>query len=472
MKKHLIPACFGLILPLALVSCGGNVSSGYSKNTTLGEEPVTLQLCGSTASFSALQKAAVEFQKIYPNVTINYEYVQNYADSMATRLADTTPSVDLFINNGVKTGSGHVVFRDYCLDFKSKGSQLNLSDCFDGIITNLTDTDGGLYSIPLGCEGRGLFVNTTFLKDRNIATPTNWSEFSKACEKLYADGYTPLQGNPATFGITFMYPYIANLIANATDSTVYTRVANRTAGVSEVFREAISRFYSLVSSKYYEYKKVEQTYGSFTKGSEDAACQAFLGIKSISGSSTTGTTISVSDSSYLGSVAFMPGTCSLKTRLNQYIEDYHMTREYEFIATPLGDEGGYAYLSPSTCISINKAISSVHQAWSLEFLNYIFSKAVNKMMAPLAGWFPNTSDVMDYLNENFHVPANRACQVGQVTFDYNFYTTITPVLIAISKDNNTEKWVTPHPTDRMYTLNEFMAQLETALVPATSSTGA
>jgi hypothetical protein len=59
-----------------------------------------------------------------------------------------------------------------------------------------------------------------------------------------------------------------------------------------------------------------------------------------------------------------------------------------------------------------------------------------------------------------------------VTFDYNFYTTITPVLIAISKDNNTEKWVTPHPTDRMYTLNEFMAQLETALVPATSSTGA
>jgi ABC-type phosphate transport system substrate-binding protein len=102
MKKYLIPACFGLILPLALVSCGGNVSSGYSKNTTLGEEPVTLQLCGSTASFSALPKAAVEFQKIYPNVSINCEYVQNYADSMAARLANTTPSVDLFINNGVK----------------------------------------------------------------------------------------------------------------------------------------------------------------------------------------------------------------------------------------------------------------------------------------------------------------------------------------------------------------------------------
>lgn len=466
MRKQLEALAMMLILPLVTVGCGTAADSTYKPNSSLDtSKDITLNICGSTSSFAALQNVINSFEKVYENVTVKYEYVQNYATSIVKRLsASGATTVDLFINNGVKDGAKDVVYKDYCLDLAKTTSQLSLQDCFSGLISNLTNSDGTLDSIPLGSEARGLFVNKTFLKEKGIATPTKWSEFEAACSTLLSQGYIPIQGNPATFGVTFFYPYICNLIANSSDPTVYAKVNARSAGISEYFREPVSRFYDLVNKNYYEYKKAETDFGNFTKGSETAACASFLGIKTVTDPTTSSATVSITGDDYKGRVAFMPGVLSTKQYMDQYKDDYHLTTEYEFIPSPLGTEGGYAYLSPSLCISVNKALDETQKAWSLEFMNYLFTKKANKAFAEVQGCFPNTSDVMDYLNQNFDVTANRVCNVGQVTFGYDFYNIMKTFLTTLSKDNNPEKWVDPHPTDRMYTLEEFMAQLETALV--------
>jgi ABC-type glycerol-3-phosphate transport system substrate-binding protein len=470
MKKNIGILAAAILLPLSLIGCGNAASSSYRPNSSLDvSKSITLKLCGSSSSFQAIQAVINSFETIYENVTIEYEYVQNYSASMIKRLsASGTPTVDLFVNNGVKDGSKDSVYTDYCLDLSKAANQLNLQDCFSGLIANLTNSDSSLYSIPLGSEARGLFVNKTFLQEKGIATPSKWSEFESACLTLQKQGYIPVQGNPATFAITFFYPYICNLIANSSDKTVYDKVNARSAGISEYFREPVSRLYDLVSKNYYQYKKAETDFGNFTAGSESAACSSFLGIKSVTDPATSSVNVSLTGDDYLGRVAFMPGVLSTKQVMDQYIDDYHLSTEYEFIPSPLGTEGGYAYLSPSLCISANKAIDDTQKAWALEFLNYLFTKEENKTFAKIQGCFPNTADVMDYLKQNFDVPADRVCHVGQVTFSYDLYAIIKTFLTTLSKDNNTEKWVAPHPTDRMYTLEEFMAQLETALTGGTT----
>jgi len=64
----------------------------------------------------------------------------------------------------------------------------------------------------------------------------------------------------------------------------------------------------------------------------------------------------------------------LKNCLDKTKEDYHSEIDYEFILSPVGDQGGYAYLSPSAGIAINK--NSFNKEAALDFLNYFFSEKV------------------------------------------------------------------------------------------------
>lgn len=55
----------------------------------------------------------------------------------------------------------------------------------------------------------------------------------------------------------------------------------------------------------------------------------------------------------VGAAAFMPSLIYLASTIEQMKSDYHNKIEYEFVLSPVSEEGGFAYLSPAHGIAVN-----------------------------------------------------------------------------------------------------------------------
>lgn len=448
IKKWMIVLMALAGLTLAGCSAKPTPAAGLDKDQSL-----RLTIAGPWVESVAIDSAAVAFTKLYPNCEVVYEYVQDYDMNMPKRL-EGSGVADLFITNNIQADSAYL---PYAYDLLSNQS-LDLSETFPGLIDNFTfgGKDGGkLYAVPMGAELRGMFINKTLLATLGLSVPQNRSELLAACETLREAGYVPLQGNPSGFAQQMMYPYIASLIANAEDyQTVYNRVNDREAGVSQLFKDPVSFLYDLTQKGYYQYKYVETELGLFTDTTNEAVARYFLNV--LADDKLSGDYKKKDD---VGQVAFMPSVMSRTSVIEKTKEDYNSQIDYAFILSPVSEEGGYAYLSPSQGFAVNK--NSEHLDWAVAFLNYIFSKDVSQRFAELENIIPNTKTAFDVITKQFDVPANRICELGQVTFEYGFYNIIQKTLVDVSKSNNPKYMVdngdgtyTPYPVE------SFMEKLE------------
>jgi len=437
---------------------GCGTTADKQKEISIPEEKVTLSIAGPWEESTAFEAISAEFTKAYPNCRVVYEYVQNYYDAVATRLSGEDAGIDLFITTNLQSDSKLL---PYALELFSKGDQLDLSGAFDGLIQNFTymnadpSAPAAIYAIPLGAEIRGMYVNKTLLESQGISVPRDRTELLAACEKLKRAGYIPLQGNPGKFGQLLMYPYICNTIANSADyTTVYNRINSREKGIGEFFEDPMSLLYSLVQNGYYNYKYVENTNGFFSENGTESAARCFMNITGENGDYQKGDD--------MGSVAFMPGTMSLENTISKLKEDYHSGIDYEFILSPVGADGGYAYMSPADGIAVNK--NSANTEWALKYMNYLFTPENNKLFAEEDHITPNTADAFDQIKEKFDVSEDHISQLGSVTFNYSFYDNINDTLTEISKANNPKYMIdNGDGTYAMYPLDYYMENLENRL---------
>ncbi len=461
--KKMIALILGSIMILGLLAGCGSTKT----EPAVSEDPVTLTVVGPWEDCTAVEVIGREFNKEYPNCTVQYEYLQNFQENLPARLADNN-HIDLFFASAIDE------LKQYLVDLKSVEG-LDLSDTFEGLIENATIIEedvGRLYSIPLGAEMRGMYVNTTLLDSLGIAVPTNQAELLDACAKLKDKGYIPMNANPGTFAQHLLYPWICNIVANADNyDEVYAEVDTRSDGVSELFREPFEFLYTLVENGYYDYKYVENEYGLFKDASDDATARDFLNIKA------SGDEYAFEAGN--GQVAFMTGALSLRSVMEKVKSDYHSTIEYEFIPAPVGKDGGFVYLSPARTIAANK--NSDNAEWSIRFLDFLFTPENNEIFAEAFNIVPNTKDAFSYISSLYTVPESRISEVGQVTFSYGFYAIVKEVLIDLSKANNpyskeddgTPKYMIADDNGKftdedgnkfsMNTFDHYMSELETSL---------
>lgn len=456
MIKKIISAFIAIVLcGILFVGCAKKTESDINPSLDTST-PVALTLIGAWEDFPAAEKLFTMFSEKYPNCRIAYECVQNYNESAVKRMADENGGVDMFITSNIQPGSA---FEPYAQELFSKSDTLDLSGTFEGLISNFTYKDGTedsaekkIYALPLGAELRGMYVNVTLLKSLGIEIPENSSEFFEACRILLENGYIPVQGNPGNMGQLLMYPYICSLVANAEDyAAAYSLVSARGEGISEYFREPMQFFYNLVSQGYYNYKYVQNTYGFFTELSDEDSIRSFLNIVDVSADSRRAIDP--------GIVAFMPGVMSLGNQLDRMISDYHVDIEYRFIMSPVGEEGGYAYMSPAQGIAVNK--NSTNADWAIEFLDFLMKPENNTVFAGEYHITPNTADAFELITTGFDIPENRISQLGSVTFGYKFYNVFNDVLAKIAKANNPKYMVSEADgTYSMYPFEYFMEALE------------
>lgn len=442
-KKLLIVLLAAVMLTGALSACG----RGGEQNA----EPVTLTVAGGWTDCRALDVAAAAFTKKYPNVTINYEYLQDYYASVEKRMSGENP-VDLFFSVNIQADNSLL---NYALDLNSR-DDIDLSDTFPGLIDNFTFREEAasgekkLYAVPLGAEMRGMYVNKTLLAKVGKTVPTNSQQLLTCCEALVQAGYIPLHGNPGSFPQLLMYPWVANEIANAKDDSVYQMVASRSAGVSQCFAEPMAFLYNLVEKNYYDYKTAQTELNLFNDTTDEDYVRYFLNIKE-----QDGVFVKADD---IGQIAFMPAIMSLQSLMDKTKEDYHSEIEYEFIPSPIGSEGGYAYLSPAHGIAVNKNSAKVD--WAAKFIDFLFEEKNNKTFCEVFHAIPNTKNAFSYISSLYDLPKDHISELGQVTFDYDFYDIIKDVMVDVSKANN-PKYMQEDGT--LYPYSHYMEELEKAL---------
>lgn len=211
----------------------------------------------------------------------------------------------------------------------------------------------------------------------------------------------------------------------------------------------MSFLYDIVKNDYYNYKKMENE-GFFTDTRDEALARYFLNILE-------------KEKEYekkddLGIVAFMPSTLSLNNTILKTKEDYQSKIEYEFILSPVSDNGGYAYMSPSTGLAINKNTTNLD--WTIEFYNFLFQEENNKLFADNYGITPNTKDAFKIISKQFAVPNKNISHVGQVTFDFEFYTPMAASLLEACKANN-PKYMN---NGELFSFEYYMSRLEKRLL--------
>ncbi|MDD3881042.1 MAG: hypothetical protein PHI27_02185 [Eubacteriales bacterium] len=231
-------------------------------------------------------------------------------------------------------------------------------------------------------------------------------------------------------------------------------VEKRSAGISELFREPFELMYTIVENDYYNYKHEQDVNGLFVDSADIDYARYFLNIKK-------------TDSGYekaddVGVIAFMPSPMSRTSVMEKAREDYHSNIEYVFIAAPVSDEGGFAYLSPGHGLAINKESPNVD--WGVRFMDFLFQPENSELFASEFHTIPNTKNAVSYIRKLFDVPDNRISELGQVTFGYDFYKPITTTLRDISKGNNPKYMQTAEDGSvSLYPLDYYMNQLEESL---------
>lgn len=376
-KKRLLSVILAVTLMvisvIPMTGCGSNTKS-QKKNPNLDtSETVNLKVAGSLKDYKALEIVGQKFTELYPNCTIEYEYLQDYGDTLLKRLDSEEDKIDLFSTGNITMDSER---RPYALDLNAQTDKLDLS------------------------EVRGLYVNKTILAKCGLEVPTNREELLEACSVLKENGYIPFQANPGNFGQQLIYPYVASMIANADNyDEVYARVNTAEEGVEEMFRDTMDFLYTIMSEDYYDYKRGQDEYGYFMDASVDAMVHCFLNVVE------TDVENPVTDPD--GIIPFMTAPISSRSQMEKVKEDYHSNIDYEFILAPVSEEGGFAYLSPGDGIAINK--NSDHVDWALEFLNFFFQEENNKLFAEEYDVIPNTSDAIAYVSKEFGIPEDQVC---------------------------------------------------------------
>ncbi|MFA6830270.1 MAG: extracellular solute-binding protein [Bacilli bacterium] len=396
------------------------------------EKKVTLRIAIPTISDKGLSAVTNSFCKKYPNVNFKIDYVENYSSAADSMIKAN--ELDIMFERGKKYSESEMENTDdYYYDFYND-EEIDLSSTTDDLTGNYTysrteneKTINNLYSIPVGGEVRGIYVNTSFLKSLNLSVPKTWTEFNTVCAAIKKAGYYPIQGNPSSAGVGLFTADTVSQVVN--DSEKLEKFRKAEAGSSELFRSSIEKLYSLGTNRYYDYQSVEEL-GQFKSATEIAQVYSFLGL-----TLNTETFLYEKPANNIGNVAFFPyyssvGPNSISYLLNQY----DMETEYTFIPTPTSDDGNNPlYLTPYYGICANKHSSNL--VWIREFVNYFMSEKINKLYAQESGIIPNSKDAISYMAEKYSVNKKSCIVCGTINFSetYNGFTPIQSVLTDASK---------------------------------------
>ena len=141
---------------------------------------------------NVLDAYIVEFNKIYPNITIVHSQVGGYDDVRDTVskqiLAGTQPNIAYCYPDHVALYNlaGATVTLDQFINSPELGmTQEQIDDFIDGYWNEgKAYGDGLMYTLPLSKSTEVLYYNKTYFEEHNLSVPTTWDELEAVCRQI------------------------------------------------------------------------------------------------------------------------------------------------------------------------------------------------------------------------------------------------------------------------------------------------
>ena len=314
MKRRILSLLLVLAMAMSLVACGGNGgnggNSGNGGNAATGnfEVPeagydgsaVTIKFyhtMGANLS-TVLENYIVEFNKLYPNITIQHEQVGNYDDVRDQivqeisidgqpniaycypdhvalyNLAEAVITLDSLIDSDIEVkradGTTEVLGltdeqkADFIEGYYNEGKQFG---------------DGLMYTLPLSKSTEVLYYNKTFFDANGIKVPTTWDELEKVCEQIKKIDPT---------SIPLGYDSESNWFINMCEQlgTPYTSAKD---GEHYLFDDAKNHEFVKRFNGWYQkgYVTTQELYGAYTSGlfvnQDPTSAKSYMSIGSSAG---------------------------------------------------------------------------------------------------------------------------------------------------------------------------------------------
>ena len=212
MKKTLISALLLIALVLGMVSMTGCNLLGNKQNQPTADlsggydgSAVTIKFYHTMGQNlrDVLEAYIVEFNKIYPNITIQHEQVGNYDD-----VRDQI-STEITVGNQPNIA---YCYPDHVAMYNLAKAVITLDDLIASTV-EVTRADGSkeimgltaeqladfipgyynegkaygddkMYTMPLSKSTEVLYYNKTFFEQNNLTVPTTWAEMEEVCKQI------------------------------------------------------------------------------------------------------------------------------------------------------------------------------------------------------------------------------------------------------------------------------------------------
>lgn len=373
MKRFMLRAaaslCAAAVLTAGLAACAPQQTtdapavSSSAVTQSAGFEPrldtqasVALDTGVFFGNFEALDQVINAFNELYPNVTISYEQVS--IGQVAEYLKNNT-NVDI-----VMTEDTNLRYSDwtdsYVLDDIADLSAEDID--VSAIQSDLLDActiDGKLTRIPMGQVLAGIVVNKTLLEKEGLSVPTNYQEFLDTCEALKQAGYTPIQGPE-----NFVYSQLVYNLAMTTlgnDPALLDALNNGDESAVDALEPIFAKVTELKDKGYID----PAVNAEYPDDNYDGAILKF----------------------FEGDVPFWvcntEKVSGMKKRESKSETFSASPFEYQFMYTPIADDGVCEFVEPWVGFSINKNSDSYDYA--VEFIRFLAQEEQLNTMASIKG---------------------------------------------------------------------------------------
>jgi len=201
MKKRIVAAVLLIVMLMSLAACG---AKNEVVNTTTGNfavpeggydgSAVTIKFYNTmgTNLTPVLEAHIAEFNKLYPNITVESVNVGGYddvRDQISTEITvGNQPNIAYCYPDHVAMYNlaQAVTTLDSLIDHPELGlTAEQKADFIEGYYNEGKQFgDGLMYTLPLSKSTEVLYYNKTFFEANNIAVPTTWDELEAVCAKI------------------------------------------------------------------------------------------------------------------------------------------------------------------------------------------------------------------------------------------------------------------------------------------------
>ena len=326
-----------------------------------------IQVQGSWSNFEALEAAAEDWNKIYPNVMVIYSRIDGYYehfDRVVT--SENPPDIAMFDTDGDYQDKDNAV--ESLVDLSEIG--LN-TDIFDSGALDMSYYKGKMCALNWGMRIPGFVVNKTLLKNLGLEIPKTKEEFEKTCNTLVEKGYTPVQAcSENAYKLLMENDRDYHIASEKDQEALYEKFSKAEAGCGEFFETEFSEMLDLVEKGYVS----EEVNSSIEDIYEMSILHFFEG-----------------ETPFLSFTT--EGFSGMKKRESKSESFTEKPFEYEFVSLPVCEEEPVLSRAPISGLAVVKG--SKNEKWAEEFLRFLCSDEELDKMASIKGIPAITKDGSD-----------------------------------------------------------------------------